>query len=276
MGNFVTRALTALILAPIVVVLALYPGLENWFTVMAALLIVVGLHEFTNLARTKLVEFRKNLPGLAAIAMLMCFAARCGRPDWALAALLAGIMLKGLASLFGFSGTNALLPLAVQTFGLAYVAGMGSHIIFLRMIPQTGRGYVVILFVTVWLTDICAYLVGSSCGKHRLAPNVSPKKSIEGSLGGLVGSVLGAMLLKELQVAGLAFLPDLSTVHYCIIGAVLSVVSQIGDLVESALKRDGGVKDSGSFFPGHGGVLDRMDGLLFAAPALYWYWRFAN
>lgn len=276
MNNFIKRTLTALILGPAVIVLTLYPGLERWFAAGATLLLVVGIHEFLNLADTKLVEFRKNLPGLAAITALMCYGAWRGQPDWIFAALLGGMMLKSLAGLRGFTGTNALLPLGVQTLGLAYVAGLGSHAIMLRMIPDTGRGYVIILFTATWLTDICAYLVGSTCGKHRLAPSVSPKKSIEGSIGGLVGSVLGAMLLKELQVAGVAFLPDLPFSHYIGLGAVLSIASQIGDLVESALKRDGGIKDSGNFFPGHGGVLDRIDGLLFAAPTLYWYWRLVN
>jgi phosphatidate cytidylyltransferase len=108
-------------------------------------------------------------------------------------------------------------------------------------------------------------------GKHKMAPKVSPNKTWEGAAAGLIGAVAGASALWALRIYGdLDALPNWPLWRYMHAGALVSIVAQIGDLTESCLKRDAGVKDSGNFFPGHGGVLDRTDGFLFAAPVLYY------
>ena len=119
------------------------------------------------------------------------------------------------------------------------------------------------IFIFIWVNDTGAYLVGSRWGKRRLAPNISPKKSVEGSIGGLILVLLSAVILR------LLLFPELSWLRILLIAAVVAIFGTIGDLFESSLKRRAGVKDSGKLIPGHGGILDRIDSLLLAVPAVY-------
>ena len=119
------------------------------------------------------------------------------------------------------------------------------------------------IFIFIWANDTGAYLVGSRWGKRRLAPNISPKKSVEGSIGGLLLVLLSAVVLR------LLLFPELSWLSILLIAAVVAIFGTIGDLFESSLKRQAGVKDSGKLIPGHGGILDRIDSLLLAVPAVY-------
>ncbi|WP_298889436.1 phosphatidate cytidylyltransferase [Porphyromonas vaginalis] len=119
------------------------------------------------------------------------------------------------------------------------------------------------IFIFIWVNDTGAYLVGSRWGKRRLAPNISPKKSVEGSIGGLLLVLLSAVVLR------LLLFPELSWLSILLIAAVVAIFGTIGDLFESSLKRQAGVKDSGKLIPGHGGILDRIDSLLLAVPAVY-------
>ena len=119
------------------------------------------------------------------------------------------------------------------------------------------------IFIFIWVNDTGAYLVGSRWGKRRLAPSISPKKSVEGSIGGLLLVLLSAVILH------LLLFPELSWLRILLIATVVAVFGTIGDLFESSLKRQAGVKDSGKLIPGHGGILDRIDSLLLAVPAVY-------
>ena len=119
------------------------------------------------------------------------------------------------------------------------------------------------IFIFIWVNDTGAYLVGSRWGKRRLAPSISPKKSVEGSIGGLLLVLLSAVVLR------LLLFPELSWLSILLIAAVVAIFGTIGDLFESSLKRQAGVKDSGKLIPGHGGILDRIDSLLLAVPAVY-------
>lgn len=147
--------------------------------------------------------------------------------------------------------------------GLFY---LGGGFIFLTMIPHKDdffAKYLIIgIFIMIWVNDSFAYLVGKTLGKHKLYPAVSPKKTIEGSLGGLVFTLIAAFMLGR-------YAPVLSTTQWLILGLVVVVTGSFGDLIESKLKRMAGVKDSGAILPGHGGMLDRLDSLVFAAPFAY-------
>ncbi len=152
-------------------------------------------------------------------------------------------------------------------FGVFYVAMMLSYLYQVRRMPD-GKYLVWLIFISSWGCDTCAYCVGMLCGKHRLAPVVSPKKSVEGAVGGVAGSaVLGliyaAALGKHMAEVGN---PLLACALAC---AIAAVISQVGDLAASAIKRNHDVKDYGHLIPGHGGVLDRFDSMIFTAPAIY-------
>ena len=145
-------------------------------------------------------------------------------------------------------------------FSTAYISISFTSLTLLRYMPN-GAYYIALVFIAAWATDIFAYFVGSFLGKHKLAPVVSPKKSVEGAVGGTLGCVL-CFLLYGL-ILNLCF--GVTEIHYlrlAIMGLVLSVIAQIGDLACSLIKRERGVKDYGKIFPGHGGVMDRFDSII--------------
>ena len=166
---------------------------------------------------------------------------------------------------------NALANIGVGILGVMYIGLFSTSLIGIReLYPESivyGRGgaLVVGLLVTIWLCDSAAYFIGSAYGKHKLFPRVSPKKSWEGAIAGFVFSILSMIVLKEF------YIEFLSLTNAIIIGALIGSVGQVGDLIESLFKRDSGVKDSSSLIPGHGGVFDRFDSLLFTAPFVYLY-----
>jgi len=145
-----------------------------------------------------------------------------------------------------------------------YIPLLMSHFILIR---QTSSGVLWIFFILVlaFSGDIAAYYVGRRMGKKKLLPGVSPGKTVEGTIGLVAGSIAGCLLFRQL------FFPLLSVPHAVILGLVGSIIGQLGDLSESALKRSAGVKDSGVILPGHGGILDRLDCLMFITPFVYYY-----
>ena len=149
-------------------------------------------------------------------------------------------------------------------FGTAYIGWMLSHLILLRGL-EDGSALIFFVFLVTWASDTVAYYVGSTFGRHKLAPRVSPGKTIEGAIGGLVGSVVMAVIAK------FGFVPWLDLLDCLTLGLLLGSLGQGGDLFESRLKRHAGVKDSGTILPGHGGLLDRLDSLIFTSPVFYYY-----
>jgi len=186
-----------------------------------------------------------------------------GRPYFDAMVLLAGVI--ALVEWFRVSRTEkgrggVAGRLYWPIIGVLYVGICCASLIILRADPTEGLGLVLAFFSLVWATDIGAYLIGRTLGGPKLAPAISPNKTWSGALGGLIcGVVIG------FAVARIMELPYDTTTLF-IVGAIISVMSQIGDLIESWWKRYFGVKDSGSIIPGHGGILDRIDGVLLASP----------
>jgi phosphatidate cytidylyltransferase len=169
----------------------------------------------------------------------------------------------------------AVYHIATTILGVIYVAFLGSHLIMLREFPLTinldysfGSSFVFLAFIVTWAGDTGAYIVGSSLGKHRLAPRVSERKTKEGSLGGLIFSIGGAVAAKY-TLAGY-----LSLWQALLLGLLAGIVGQLGDLFESMIKRDVEIKDASDTIPGHGGVLDRFDSLFFTSPLIYYFIKF--
>lgn len=145
-----------------------------------------------------------------------------------------------------------------------YIPLLLMHLTMLRQTPY-GVQWLIVIMLIVMSNDSVAYYSGRALGKHRLYPLVSPKKSVEGAVGGLLGSMAGTLLARY------TFFPQLTLRDAVLTALFIGMLGQTGDLFESMLKRSFGVKDSGTIFPGHGGVLDRMDSIIFAAPATYYY-----
>ena len=152
-------------------------------------------------------------------------------------------------------------------FSLIYAPVMLSFIYLTRSLPY-GIYFVWMIFISSWICDTCAYFTGVTLGKHKLTPVLSPKKSIEGAIGGVAGSaVCGAVfacLVAEKQIADVSV-----TGIFALVSAAGAVISQIGDLAASGIKRDHGIKDYGKLIPGHGGIMDRFDSVIFTAPVTY-------
>ena len=154
-------------------------------------------------------------------------------------------------------------------FGLVYIGLLGAHLILLRYLPEGGAWLVVVSAITA-CSDSGAYFVGRAIGKHKLCPHISPNKTIEGALGGIAAGVLGAGVFAFLLLP-LVYWP------FLLISAVfIGAVGIVGDLAESIVKRGTGTKDSGKCLAGHGGILDRVDSLLFAVPVLYYFIIFSG
>jgi phosphatidate cytidylyltransferase len=185
----------------------------------------------------------------------------------------AGVILMLTVALFSAGGETPAIRFqaaVLALFGAFYVGGLTAYLAAIRMIsPDDGADFLMMLFCMIWAGDTFAYFFGRTLGKHKLAPTISPNKTVEGAVAGFVFSILIAIACR------FVFVQQLTWIDATILGAIIGVMGQIGDLCESIIKRAVSVKDSGSILPGHGGMLDRIDSLLFGAPAMYYYFYFA-
>ena len=250
-----TRVLTAIVGAGLV--LAIVVLLPKWcLGVTAAALAMVSLDELFRLATSRSMD-RPDRWALLAGGMVT-FSFMLESP-WTMQSLAAAILLLAVAAIFSGPVDTALERLAVGIGGAGYTCFLLGFVILLP--PDA----LLVLLGIVWSGDIAAYLTGSMIGRHLLLPSVSPKKTVEGAVGGMIASILAGMLLGQWLLAE-------SAARLVAIALATAVASQLGDLAESALKRSARVKDSSSILPGHGGMLDRMDSLIFAAPVFYGLW----
>lgn len=263
------RILTALVALPLLILCILYAG-EGLFAGLVFVVSALALYEFFCMALPPQRRLESSL-AIAAGVLTCAGVTYAASPSAMLLSLVGPGLFLALVYLFRFRDMQSVSrDLAISLFGIFYIALLLAHVILLRALPA-GQDWVFLVLLVVMASDTLAYFVGMNFGKHRLYEAVSPKKSVEGSLGGLAGGVLGAALGKAW------FFPELSVLDILFIGLGVGAFSQLGDLVESLLKRSFGVKDSGALIPGHGGLLDRLDSLLFAFPLTYYYaaWIFA-
>lgn len=266
------RILTALILIPLVLALVFLGPKWQWlFTLAVSLVSMLAAWEFMNMAVQEGAR-PPRIPVLVAILTLFV-----GSSQWFqhTAAILGFLCLLLLLYCTFFHPVEQVLPDAtVAIFTLVYTGFSLTALPILRE-EANGPSLVAFLLCAVWAGDSVALYVGRAWGRHKMAPTLSPKKSWEGALGSVAGSLavtgilLGlASLLQSHDIAVLTY-PE-EPWYWLLLAVVVNVAAQVGDLAESALKRSAGVKDSGTLLPGHGGVLDRIDALLIAAPVL-WY-----
>ena len=265
------RVITALILAPLVLALV-FLGPKWSITVAIAGVALLAGWECVGLAE----RCGAKPPRIAIMAALAAlFAGNFQWPDQTVI-LFSGLSLALLAyCTFASPVERVFVDSASSVFALAYVGLTLIAIPTLREQPN-GPTLVVFLLFVVWAGDIAALYVGRAWGRHKLAPSLSPNKTWEGAIGSVAGSLLVTGLLfwlatqlSQWNFAKLSFADEIWW-YWLVMAVVVNVAAQVGDLAESALKRSAGVKDSGNLLPGHGGMLDRVDALLLAAPAL-WY-----
>lgn len=264
------RILTAIVLVPLVLLLV-FKGQFWLITVVVGAVAELALWEYLSLADTTGAKTPRIASGIAVAALFVVtfFQALALAP-------LAGAIVLALLIVCAFrSPLQRVLPdAAYAVFGVLYI---GFSLTTLPLLSQQENGASLLLFLlfAVWAGDIAALYIGRTWGRKKLAPAISPGKTWEGSIASMAGSIAITAglfwLAAKLQARDIAVLSYPGAIsRWLILAAILNVAAQVGDLVESALKRGAGVKDSGSLLPGHGGVLDRIDALLIAAPVL-WY-----
>lgn len=308
-SNLLPRVLVALVGVPALLFISYTGGV--WFLLFVLAVSLLALHEFFGMARAKganpmagfasagtalltlsffheriqdiVLPFFLGSGGISFLQKLQLF----------LTVLLLFLFLALVIELFRNRG-SAMLNAATTVFGVMYVGVFLASFVGIRELYGAEFPYhlavrhfpdalplsdtalreatyawggltVIAIFVSIWSCDTAAYFGGLTFGKHKLFPRVSPNKSWEGALFGFAGAVAAMMLFAD------AFLPYLLPHQAAVMGVIIGVFGQVGDLVESLLKRDAGIKDSSVLIPGHGGVLDRFDSLIFVAPVLYLY-----
>jgi phosphatidate cytidylyltransferase len=265
-SNLILRVLTAVLLAPLIGLLIFW---ENPLGFAGLILAAVGvsLTEFYGMTLPEDPTARRMglLLGLTlSAAMILGFFTGSGssRP---MLVLTFSTLILFLHFLLRFRDMNTVASrLAFSVLGLLYVPLLLTPLANMKRLPD-GGGWVMLTLTICWFADTGAYFAGRFLGKHKLYEAVSPKKTLEGAIGGLVASVGAAFLARAW------YLPALSPLDCVLIAVPAGILGQAGDLCESLLKRSCGVKDSGSILPGHGGILDRIDAVLFATPYVYYY-----
>ena len=260
------RVVTAVVAIPLVVV-AIDLGPSWLFVGLILVLVLVGqLELYQMFARVGVRADAVSgllLGGLVVLAFAFGGATRPWLVPLALSLAVAGTLALGLRRVVGPRLDSA--GIALTLLGICYCAWLLGHAIWLRALPH-GPGLTLLVLGVTWSGETAAYFVGRRWGRRKLAPQVSPGKTIEGGVAQVVASV-GAALLATYS----ALLPVMTPLHGLGVGVTLGVLGQVGDLAESFLKRSAETKDASRLVPGHGGLLDRLDSLLFNVPALYYY-----
>lgn len=259
---FKTRLLSGILL----VIIAFVTIFSGGYVLFGTLLLVslIGMRELylAMKVQEKSMGFLEGAGYLSAI--LYYAAAFMNFERYGMMALLAGLVLIMFVYVFCYPRYEAGQVMAAF-FGIVYVAVMLSFVMLTRGLPD-GKYLVWLIFICSWGCDTCAYCVGMLIGKHKMAPVLSPKKSVEGAVGGVAGAALLGVLYASLTKGAAA--------EYAFICAAGALISMVGDLAASAIKRNQGIKDYGTLIPGHGGILDRFDSVIFTAPVIYFLAKF--
>lgn len=262
------RVLSAVVFIP-VLLLIIWRGAPLYFSALILVVAVLGLIEYKNIAAQVGLKVGGVQSILAAIGVLVAFYFQ--RPEFIVLSLALLVIVELSVQLFTNQDLTKSLPNVAGTmFGVSYIAVLGGYLIALRLVPEGGINLsaklISLFFLIVFAGDTGAYYTGRAFGKHKLAPRISPGKTIEGLIGGLVANMLAVV------IAHFTFFPELVLATAIPLSLIMGGLGVVGDLCESMLKRGSHVKDAAHLIPGHGGVLDRLDSILFNAPVLYYYY----
>jgi phosphatidate cytidylyltransferase len=262
------RLATAAVAIPLLLLL-IFKGPDWLFAAVVGILAVLGVIEYSVLAFPS--RSGERFVGILLGALLAVGAVASAGPSWLPAAVITSSIFAGFAYYIATREDfdRAVADLGINLIGALYVGFLLPHFVWLRNLDE-GPGWVAFVLAVTMAGDSSGYFVGHAVGRHRLVPKLSPGKTVEGAIGILVGSLCAAVVGKAI------FLQEPGYREAALLGLVMGVLGQLGDLSESALKRSFGTKESGWIFPGHGGVLDRIDSLLFPVSFLYYYLALAD
>lgn len=250
------RLVIAIILVPLLYLYVMYLPPE-YFLLMLSCFSTVGLAEFYAFSGVRgAVKYSGLFFGVVLLAVFF-FAAEL----FAAALVLSVLVITGVRLFSQRDPARSTAEVSAAVFGLLYLPVLLS--VQLDLI-KTGPGWIILLYSSVWASDSMAYYAGKGLGKRKLYKEISPNKTVAGAVGSVIGGVAGAALIRSVLFSSMPVL------HACTAGLAIGISTIIGDLAESMFKRDAGVKDSGGIVPGHGGVLDKLDGVTFAGPVFYW------
>lgn len=266
-----TRLIASALFLPCLLIIARRGG--YYFLALVDIMILVGLWEFYRMMEAKGLRPYKAMGILGGLALSWYVYFQQGLyANFFLSVIFIGIMALELAR---SDRGLAVYHISVTVFGVFYVAWLGSHLILLRELPHVrgldyslGFSFVTVTFAVTWCYDTGAYFIGSLFGRHRVFPGISPGKTVEGVAGGVAFALAGAFITRALVA------PYLGPATAAGLAVGGSVLAQLGDLCESMIKRDVKIKDASRTIPGHGGVLDRFDSLLFTAPLVYYVFKY--
>ena len=251
---FKTRLISGIVLVALALALIITGG--NILLISTAVIALIGMFELY-----RIFHIERTIAGIAgflAAVLFYCNLKFAFIPD-TMMFVIGFLVVLMFIYVFSYPKYHTEQMLAAF-FGVFYVAVMLSYIYQTRMLPQ-GAYTVWLIFLCSWGCDTCAYCVGMLIGRHKVAPILSPKKSVEGGVGGVAGAALLGAIYAAATGGRIA--------EYALICAVGALISMVGDLAASAIKRNQGIKDYGKLIPGHGGILDRFDSVIFTAPAIY-------
>jgi phosphatidate cytidylyltransferase len=272
------RVLSGIVLMAILA-FSIWSSNPYYFTALAAIVLALALWEFYRLAERVGCHCYSFLGYCASAIVVYSFTRN--QLALILPACVALLLAMMIAALFESKNEadfqKILASVAATLLGVFYVVFLASFLIGVRVIHISSKGprdlpsrLLSLFFLIIIASDTGAYYTGKNLGRHKLAPRISPGKTIEGSIGGLLLALMVALISKY------SFLPEMPTWHALALALMMNIIGQMGDLFESLLKRGAGAKDAAAIIPGHGGLLDRLDSILFNAPLLYYYYYISS
>ncbi len=268
MTNTQTRVLSAVIFIPVPLILLIIGGFA--WGVLIAIAAGIGAYEYYKMGLARGYK-PQTVAGVAA-SVVLCLGLGLGWPMIGLGIAALAVLAMAALEVRRQNPSGSIANMAVGVFGLIYVGGFLSHAVLIRNYLETdaeGIFFMLIALAASMLCDTGAYFVGRAYGRRKLIPGVSPGKTVEGTLGGIASGIITVCVIK--LIAGIFMEVPFGWGLAILLGGLITIAGVIGDLVESMMKRDAGVKDSGNVIPGHGGLMDRLDALLWAVPATYYF-----
>ncbi len=269
--NLLWRVAIAVIFIPVFLWVSFRGGIL--FFLYVELLIILGMREFLTMMESGGYHVNRELSMILAVGCgVLFFLCPVAIGEWTMIFVMIVLGSFLVHWLLSNPGDSSLVDVGLSIFGVLYVGLLFSHQVLLRESPAffgkddlLGWYYILFAYFIVWISDTSAYFIGKFFGKHLLAPSTSPGKTIEGAIAGFVFSMCTAIAF-HLILPGRLSLKDV-----LILGFFIAIICQVGDMIESRMKREIGVKDASSIIPGHGGILDRYDGILVSVPLVYYY-----